>query len=217
MTAWSYSSLNDFQNCPRAYQLKRVTKECKTVESEAMRFGTECHAYLENRMVKKDALPPHLEWLEAMMRMVEESSGEVVSEQQVAITKGLTPTTWFGKDVWCRGVFDGGIRHKDRSIIYDYKTGKRKHDTEQLMLFAGLEFALRPEIAAVKTGYVWLKDKVIDSAMYTREDIPSIWNHFLPKVERLEKAFATNEWPAKSSGLCGWCPATKLQCKNAKG
>jgi len=214
--AWSFSSLNDFQNCPRAYQLKRVTKEVKTVESEAMRYGTECHLFLENRAVRKTALPEHLMWMEGMMDTLERSGGELIAEQKMAVTKGLAPSSWFAEDTWCRGVVDGGVRYRDKSVLYDYKTGKRKFDTDQLMLFAGFEFAHRPEVDVVKTGYVWLKDKKIDSETYTRKDVPMIWGHFMPKVERLEQAYAKDEWPAKTSGLCGWCSATRAQCKFAK-
>ena len=215
--AWSFSSLNDFQNCPLAYKLKRVTKEVKTVESEAMRYGTECHLFLENRVAKKDPLPEHLSWMEAYIKKMESSGGKMIAEQKLALTKGLGVTTFFGKDVWVRGIVDLTVRYGDKSVVLDYKTGKRKLDSDQLMLFAGFEFADMPYVQEVRTGYLWLKDKKMDTETFTREDIPRIWGHFIPKVERLEKAYEKDEWPAKPSGLCGWCSATRAQCKHAKG
>ena len=214
---WSFSSLNDFQNCPRSYQLKRVTKECKQVESEAMRHGTIQHEHLEFRVAKKTPLPPELTWFEEHIVRMEMAYTTIIAEQAVGLTKGLTKTGFFSKDVWCRGKLDLTLQSPDKSIVMDYKTGKRKPDSDQLMLFAGFEFAMRPEIETVKTGYVWLKDKKIDSETFTRKDVSMIWGHFIPKVARLEKAYEKDEWPAKASGLCGWCPATKVQCKHAKG
>lgn len=212
MKAWSFSSLNDFLNCPRAYFLKRVEKSVPNVETESMRYGTECHLHLENRMVKKTTLPQHLGWLEKMMVAVERGGGTYFAEQQMAVTKGLKPAEWYSGDAWCLGIVDGGVRHRDISVLYDYKSGKRKFDHDQLMLFAGLEFAHFPEVELVKTGYVWLKDKKIDTKVFEKKDIPMIWGHFLPKVERLEEAFIRNDWPCKPSGLCGWCNATVAQC-----
>lgn len=214
--AWSFSSLNSFQNCPLQYKLTRVTKEVKTGESEAMRYGTECHLFLENRVAKKDPLPEHLAWMESVIKKMEDSGGKLIAEQKMALTKGLGYTTFFGKDVWVRGIVDLTVRYGDKSVVLDYKTGKRKFDSDQLMLFAGFEFADRPHVQEVRTGYLWLKDKKMDTETFTREDIPRIWGHFIPKVERLEKAYETDTWPAKPSGLCPWCPATRAQCKHAK-
>lgn len=217
MPAWSFSSLNDFTNCPRAYQLKRVTKEVKQVESEAMRHGTIQHEHLELRVRDKKELPPELEWMEHSIRVMEESGARLVAEQDVGLTKGLSATGFFAPDVWVRGKLDLNIHFETSVTTLDFKTGKRKVGSDQLMLFAGFNFALRPEVETVKTGYVWLKDKAIDSQTFTRKDVPVIWGHFLPKVERLERAYESDTWPERPSGLCGWCSASKAQCKNAKG
>lgn len=214
---WSFSSLNDFNNCPRAYQLKRVTKECVQKETEAMRHGTIQHEHLEFRMRDKKVLPPELEWFEQYAAKIDASYGGIITEQSVGLTRGLQPTGFFSDDVWCRGKLDLTVRYGDRSVVLDWKTGKRKPDSDQLMLFAAFEMADRPFIGEVRTGYVWLKDKAIDSETFTRDDVPRIWGHFIPKVERLERAYREDEWPARPSGLCGWCPAKLTQCKHSKG
>ena len=214
--AWSFSSLNDYTNCPRAYQLKRVTKECVQTETEAMRHGTIQHEHLELRVRDKKVLPPELAWMEPHVVRMEASGGTLIAEQAVGLDKGLQPVGFFSKEVWCRGKLDLTVRFENKSAICDYKSGKRKVNSDQLMLFAGFEFAARPEVEEVKTGYVWLKFKAIDSETFTRKDIPMIWGHFLPKIERLERAYEKDEWPCKPSGLCGWCSASKLQCRNAR-
>lgn len=217
MPAWSFSSLNDYANCPRAYQLKRVTKEVKVVETEQMRYGTECHLFLENRVAKNEPLPEHLAWVEPYLVQMEKSGGQLIAEQKLGLTKGLTPTGFFSPDVWVRGVVDLTVRYGDKSVVIDHKTGKRKMDSDQLMLFAAFEFADRPHVPEVRTGYLWLKDKKLDTEVFKRGDLGRIWGHFNPKVEKLEQAYLKDEWPCRPSGLCNpWCGATRAQCKHKK-
>lgn len=539
MPAWSFSSLNQFQNCPRSYELTRVTKEVKQVESAAMRHGTIQHEHLEYRVSKNKPLPPELEWVESSFKMLEDSGAELIAEQSVGLTKGLSVTGFFAKDVWVRGKLDLLARFPEKSVVCDWKglaldtkiptptgwttmgdivtgdmifggdgspcrvtaksevhhrdcyelvfddttrivcddehlwvtngevrstkiiaatllkygqshhrielhgglslpdvdlpihpyvlgvwlgdgkhtsgevckpdqelwdnvatcgydlshdysaragkglattktikglrtqlrkagllgnkhipdiylrashnqrlqllrglmdtdgsgnhtrkqavfttcdkrlsdavmellltlgqrpsqatvlahgfglevmsypvhfkptwglipfslsrkqakisgagpgkswrrliisankivtvptqcisvdssdntylcsekmvvthnTGKRKFDSDQLMLFAAFEFAARQDIDEVRTGYVWLKDKKIDSETFRRSDLGRIWGHFLPKVERLEQAYLNDDWPCRPSGLCGWCSATPVQCKHKR-
>jgi len=181
-----------------------------------MRHGTIQHEHCELRVKEGKPLPESLSWLEKSIKSLEESGGSLIAEQAVGLTKGLVSTGFFADDVWVRGKLDLTVRYGTKSIVLDYKTGKRKFDSDQLMLFAAFEFADRPFIPEVRTGYVWLKDKAIDSETFTRKDVPRIWEHFIPKVERLEKAYKNDAWPAKSSSLCGWCSASKSQCKFAK-
>lgn len=140
----------------------------------------------------------------------------MMAETQIALDQGLQSTTWFAKNVWVRAILDLAVRHDTRSLIADYKSGKRKPNSDQLMLFAGVEFALRPEVETVRTAFIWLKDKTLDSETFTRKDVPMIWGHFLPKVERIQEAFEKDVWPAKPSGLCYYCPAKLAQCRFAK-
>ena len=215
MPAWSYSSLNDFLNCPRSYQLKRVTKECKSEGSEAMTYGNAVHKYLEDRVRLQDPLPKELDWIEPHIVTMERSGGDLLAEQSVGITEALEPCGYWDKKVWARGKLDLSIRYSYpiQSVIIDYKTGKRKVDADQLMLFAGFEFALNPGVEQIKTGYIWLKDRKIDKEVFFPQDKARIWGHFLPKVERLAQAYEKDVWPCKPSGLCPWCPAKMSQCQ----
>lgn len=214
--SWSYSALNDFENCPRAYQLRRVTKEIPFKETKEMAYGNKVHKHLEDRVNLKTALPPELEWLEKVIAKIEASGGEVVAEREIALDKGLKQCRWFDKSTWLRAKLDLTVRRPDSSIIMDYKTGKRKDDPDQLRLFAAVELTMRPEVETVKSGFIWTKFQKIDSHTFTRAQLPAIWGHFMPRVERIVKAHEKDEWPCKPSGLCGWCPATKAQCKYVK-
>lgn len=215
MKAWSFSSLDDFLNCPRSYQLKRVTKECKPGESVEMRNGNIVHKHLEDRVSKYTPLPPELSWMEQHISTLERAGGVIRAEQDIALTENLAITGYWDKDAWLRAKIDLSVRfsYPPVSAVLDYKTGKRKHNVDQLMLFAGIEFVLYPSVEEVRTGYIWLKDKKIDKEVFTKKDKSRIWGHFLPKVERLQQAHEKDIWPCKPSGLCPWCPAKRAQCE----
>lgn len=214
----SFSSLNQFQNCPHQYRLQRVDKVMAFHETEQIKWGNVVHKNIENRFLTGEPLIKGVEWLESGIQMIQDTGGEILVEQSVAITENLEPSTFWDKKAWLRGKIDLSIRFPDRTIQKDWKTGTRKvGQKEQLMLFAGFEFVLRPECETVKTGYAWLKEKKIDTEAYTRKDIPMIWNHFIPIMDRLQKSYDNNNWPCRPSGLCNpWCGATVAQCKHKK-
>lgn len=214
--SWSYTSINQFVNCPRQYQLLRVTKEVKQTESEEMKWGNTVHKHLENRVKEGTPLPDSLSHLESLVRKLTTQEGDVFTEQQMAINADFEPVTWFDRKAWCRGIVDVGVKRGKLFWVGDYKTGKRRPDSDQLMLFAALVMHHNPEVDTVKTSFIWLKDRSMDTERYTREQLPEIWQHFMPKITRLEKAYDNDKWPAKPSGLCGWCPVTKSHCEFSK-
>jgi hypothetical protein len=106
------------------------------------------------------------------------------------------------------------VLNGNKALLLDWKTGKRKFDSSQLKLFAGLAFAHYPQVEIVFTGFVWLKEGKIDKDTFTREDVPAIWQEFVPRVRRLERAYEEDKFPPKPSGLCSkWCPVPNRLCK----
>lgn len=212
--AWSYSALKDFIQCPRKYQLMKVTKEIPYGEtSPEIEEGKRVHKFLENRLLLKEPLPEKLVHMESFIQKLETSKGEAFGERKMTIDASFKPVTWFDKSAWCRGIADVGLEKPEEIWIGDYKTGKRWVDTDQLKLFAALSFYLNPALKKAKTSFIWLKEKKIDNETYTRDQLPEIWKHFMPKLARLENAYEKDQWPEKPSALCGWCPAKKHQCK----
>ena len=96
----------------------------------------------------------------------------------------------------------------DRYLV-THNTGKRKPDSEQMMLFAGLGFIAYPQVKVIDTTFIWLPDKKVDRETFRREDAADIWGAFLPRVKRMEMAYndGPDAHPKKPSGLCnGYCP-----------
>lgn len=94
-----------------------------------------------------------------------------------------------------------------RKFLPTHNTGKRKPDSDQLMLFAALIFAHYEFIDRTDTAFIWVKDKKTDKESFTRDQEKDIWDHFYGKLARLEQSLVKDTWKKNPSGLCkGWCP-----------
>lgn len=216
--AWSYSALTAFETCPKRYMLTRVTKQIVEPPSEAIKWGNEVHKALELYASDKAALPDELKKYQRYVDKLLSYEGKKLVEQKMAIDSSFRPVGWFDKAAWCRGIADIGVVGEQTAYLLDWKTGKRKPDSDQLKLLAALSFAHYPWIDKVVTGFVWLKDSKFDKSTFTRKDITGIWNEFLPRIKRLEIAYKDDKWIAKPSGLCrNWCPVGKSLCEFCGG
>lgn len=209
---WSYSSLTAFETCPRRFYHIRVAKDVVDPPTEALTWGNTVHQALEKRLKGEAPLPELLSSFEPYAARVAALPGTLGVEQQVALTEDMQPTGWFAKDVWCRGVFDIVIDQGKRIILCDWKTGARKPDNDQLQLFAALASVVYPKALYFKTLFIWLKEKKTDQALYSKEDIPKLWQQFLRRVAKYEAAHDTGAFPPKPSGLCRrYCPVRQCE------
>jgi hypothetical protein len=214
--SWSYTHLSQFSNCPLAYKYNYLDKVWPFTENAATKRGVTVHKSIEDHLIKGTPLPEDLLWLR---RILDKFDGwNITAEQRVALDVSMAPVTYFAKTAWCRSVYDLRAEKDGVVALLDWKTGKMRDDTGQLRLFAGVEFASNPETHTVKTAYVWLDHKDMSTGVFTREkDNHPIWHEFLTKVHKVQTAIEQDKFPAKPSGLCGWCPASQAQCKHAKG
>lgn len=212
--AWSYSALTAFETCPRRFELTRVTRQVKEPQTEATIWGNEVHKALELFAKDGKPLPKNLKKYERYVKKILSYEGKRVIEERIALDRNFRPTTWMAKDVWVRGIIDIGVVGSDKAYLLDWKTGKRKPDTDQLKLFAALAFAIYPWIDKVTTGFIWLKTSEFDKEVFTRNQLPDIWNEFMPRLKRLAIAHEEDKWTPKPSGLCkNWCPVGKTNCE----
>jgi hypothetical protein len=117
--------------------------------------------------------------------------------------------------VWFRGVLDLTILQPEKAVVLDYKTGKVKEDGDQLKLFAGATFAQYPYLQEVKTGYVWLAHNKVSTRTFVKDEVPAIWQEFIPRIRRMEVSQENDSWPPRPSGLCkNWCPVGKRLCEH---
>jgi hypothetical protein len=202
--SWTYSQLEKFETCPKQFYHVRVARDVSEPPTEHIKWGEVVHKAMEERVMNGTALPEGMEHWESIASKLANLPGEKYAEYKMNIDKSFSKSTW--REAWSRGIADLLVVNGDKAAVFDHKTGKRKI-TEQIMLYAGYTFAEFPEVDEVTTVFVWLKEKKLDKEVFTRSDVPKIWNEFLPRVTKLEKAYETDKWPARPSGLCnGWCP-----------
>lgn len=212
---WSYSRLTAYETCPRRFYLTSIAKVVKEEQTQATIHGNAVHKALEEYVGGKAALPTKYAEYQPLADKVRMAPGTRHLEFKFGLTKKLTPTTFFADDVWCRGVLDVGIVREKSATILDWKTGKRKVDSDQLKLFAGAGFALWPHIETVNTGFVWLPEKKLDTETFTREQKTDIFQEFAVRVHRMELSEKNDDWPARPSGLCReWCPVGRALCEH---
>jgi hypothetical protein len=213
----SYSALKLFENCPQRYYRQRIKKDIKDEGGEASRYGERIHEMLEHRLRENTQLPTDYGRYEPLCKSVEKlaETGELHVEKELVLTDNLTPTGWWASDAWLRSKLDILVVKGDTAVVMDWKTGKRKLDFFQMEIFAGQVFKHYPDVQRVKTTLVWLKDMKLDSEMYTRLDMPGIWGGITSATTRIEQALQHDNWPARPSGLCGWCPA-QSSCPSAR-
>ena len=208
--AWSFSSLDDFTNCPRAYYEKKVAKSVKEEESDAMLWGTRVHKMFEDRQkfgLEKAPLPADMVVHEIQMYNQEILPGEFQTEQKFGLDATLQPCGFFDKTVWMRGIIDYVKINCDEALIVDYKTGKTHNKYKQLALFALYVFAKYPDVTKVKVKFYWVQAALTSGKDYTRDMIAELWGFFVPNLRQYMEAFKTDTWQPRPSGLCnGWCP-----------
>ncbi len=213
----SYSAIKLYDNCPKRYYHQRVTKEVVDTGGEASKNGERIHKFLEERLKQEAELPQEVSKYEELCQAVENQigSGQLLVEQELTLNNRFRPTTWFAEDAWLRSKLDVLILHPKTAVVMDWKTGKRKPDTFQLDLFAAQVFLHFSNITKVKSSFVWLPDSKMDGETYKREDLPKLLEAVLTKIRRIEQSQAVGVWPAKPSGLCGYCPC-KAFCEFAR-
>jgi PD-(D/E)XK nuclease superfamily len=205
---WSFTSYEDFVNCPRSFHAKRVAKTVKTVETEEMVWGNYVHKQFENwQSISGYKLPDTLAEHEPFMKELLSWPGVHKTELKYALDRALIPCGFFDKTVWHRGVIDWHAILRDTARVVDYKTGKPHTKYKQLMLDALWIFARYPDMMEVQVEFYWTKSKTSTPQTYHRKDIGVIWDHFVPDLKQYVVAFATDTWQPRPSGLCnGWCP-----------
>lgn len=213
----SYSSMKMYENCPKRYYHQRITKEVTDQGGEATLYGERLHKMLEERLRDGTDLPaeaqPFSPLVDAVLKSV--GGGTLMVEQELTLNRKLKPTGWWDADAWMRSKLDVLILKGPKAINMDWKTGKRRPDFAQLELFALQVFAHHKDVKEVTSCFVWLKDSAIDRQTYSRNNIGELWSNLLNKVSRIERSFLEEDWPAKPSGLCAYCPAKNL-CEFAR-
>jgi len=206
----SYSAIKLYENCPLRYYRQRVIKDVVDEGGEASIYGARVHELLEKRLAENAELPQEVARYEPLCQSVESlcsQGGELHVEKELVLTEELKPTGWWEPDAWLRSKLDILVLLGDNAIVMDWKTGKRRADSFQMEMFAAQVFKHYPEVKEVKTSLVWLKSMALDTDTYHREVANDLWNGIMRRIRRIYESLEYENWPAKPSGLCRFCPA----------
>lgn len=208
LTAFSYSRITAYETCPKKYHAISVAKSVKEAESEHTIFGTEMHLAFANYFRKGTKLPLHMQQYEKYLKAIKAYPGQFIVEQKLAINAAYEATGWFDSDVYCRIISDLTILNGATGVMFDWKSGKMSSDFTQLRLAAAVMFLLVPELQRIVMAFFWTKTKKITKEILTRDEMPGVWSALLPRIQRYMDAHVAQEFPAKASYLCKYCPLT---------
>jgi PD-(D/E)XK nuclease superfamily len=206
--SWSYSKLKNFNTCPFKY-LKVDVQKAYREDTAQLDYGNKVHGALSQALVSGKPLPDEFDVWQHWVTGIRSLPGELMVEQKYAITREFQPCEYFGPKVWYRGIADAVKIDGHNVGIFDWKTGKVRPDSVQLMLMTACVFAFHPELEQARTSFIWLNDNEITSSDFTRQDIRNAWPAVLEQVSELEAATERMLFPPKPGGLCiNYCPVS---------
>jgi CRISPR/Cas system-associated exonuclease Cas4 (RecB family) len=192
---WSYSSLKEYENCPRKYHQMRVLQNYKIEPTPQMIYGTEVHKALEDYVREGKELAKNYQRFKKVVDTLINIPGTKYPEYQMALNKKFQPCDFDDEKRWVRGIVDLLIVNGNEAFIVDYKTGSNKYpDPKQLRLMALMTFAHFPEITIIRAGLLFILKNSFVQETYTRETIHQSWKKFEQSLDRLTLSYRDDMW-----------------------
>lgn len=207
--AWSASRVESFQKCPRMFFEQSLTDRIPYAPSEQQTEGNRVHKLLDDRVRNKTALPIEYKHLEPLVQSIENAPGQTFGAQKLALDRKLQPCGWFDDGAWVRVETDISKVNLPNAFVGDWKTGKPTFSEYQLKLYAGVQFLFYQSLEKVTTAYIWLKTKMLDPKVYTRDQLKPIWSDLLQVPMQMQEASQKDSWPERPGRHCGWCGVNK--------
>jgi len=216
-TAWSYSSIKTFDQCPKKYYHLKILKDIKDTGSEATIYGQQVHKAAEDYIKDGVPIPEKFAYIRGVVEALGRKEGEKHTELRLGVKRideGYEPCKFLGKDVWWRGIADLVIIDGDTAYSVDYKTSKNAKyaDVKQLDLVAGGIFTHFPQVDKIRSALIFLVSNDVIKKDHYREHMHNYLSTFDPLLDRLEVAEESGVWNAKSGPLCRFCPV--LSCEH---
>lgn len=215
-TAWSYSSIKTFEQCPRKYFHLKVLKDVKDSGSDATIYGQEVHKAAEDYVKDGTPIPEKFAYIRGVVERIGSQEGKKYTELKMGLSKteeGYAPCKFLGKDVWWRGIADVVVINGNTAYSIDYKTSKNAKyaDTKQLDLIAGALFTWFPHLDVIKSALVFLVSNDLIKKDHYKEHKDKYLSTFDTSLERLDTAEQTAVWNAVTGPLCRFCPVVSCE------
>lgn len=203
--------LNVYLLCPKQYDEKYNKKSVKYEESEAAEFGKMIHSAAEQTLLTgeplvTDAVPLMQASVETLEKIKGDSRYTLHVEKELAITKGMKVTSWWGRDVWMKAKLDVLVEDHElkRNVIIDWKTGKVKPDRMQVLI-TSLCATVHTKYTQNDCAWVFVKhNQIIPESVDLRS--MSAMDDLMRNVKAYETACRDDHFPATPNFLCrSWC------------
>jgi CRISPR/Cas system-associated exonuclease Cas4 (RecB family) len=214
ITAWSWSRLADWEQCPAKCKFKHVLK-MKEPESPVLAAGSAAHKECENymRRVAGASITPAMQTFkkdfQALRKRLKPS--QVETEARVAFDKDWAPVDWFASSAWLRVVIDlTFVEAKEaRREVVDYKTGKNRDSAyPQLRLYNLVSFFMPPKIKVAHSAFWYLDLGETHEELLVEGDVEKERSTWLKKVAPM---FADRVFIPKPGNHCRWCSFSKAK------
>lgn len=215
--AHSYTSLKQFDNCPRQYHEVRVLKKYPFVKTAESEFGDRAHKALE--LCGRDGIPlpdefKNYQWV--IDDIVRRLPGTVTYEHEFSLSASgsVVPHRAWNQKYWT-GKADVLAINGDHAIVIDWKTGSSRYpDPDQLEMMGMFTLMQFPQINRVSGMLLFLQDGTAETAEVSRSTFSVISGKFYTSAKNIEFAQDSGKWPMNKTGLCPYCPVT--DCPNWK-
>ena len=162
--AWSFSALENYEECPRQYKYRKIDK-LEEPQGAALAKGTlwhkACEFTLKGQKLNEGLAKAFSDFTPTAKEQVAELvANNAAPEVQIALTKNLTVTSWFGQDAWFRAILDAYYVDSNKvAHIKDFKTGqmrKVKQDQKVLSLFAAYRLLAKSGLVPTKFSFQFI-------------------------------------------------------------
>ena len=220
VTAWSYSRLSDYQQCPAKFKYKHIDK-LSDPPGPAMARGVEMHKLAEDyfNAARKPRKPPA--GFERFAHLLSHWRGKKTqAEKEVVLGKNWSAIgnvkasrLWFHPEAWLRVKMDV-YRRADAgatATIADWKTGKRySAHNEQAELYGLAALVASPELNEAVVHMCYVDQKVDNHSVKAvfREDVPELVERWSAKIAPM---FNDTKFAMKPGPLCGWCAYSRAK------
>lgn len=221
----SYTFLRDWDNCPHKAFRRYIKKDLpKFVHTEATKWGDDVHTAFEVRIKHGTAFPHGMEKFEAVAAPL--VAAGAAAEKMLGVTVDGRMCDFFAQDVWLRGKIDAAVTQQDFSVgrgelaaaIFDWKSGKRREEKEELLIHAVLLKAWKPTVQRITAHYVWLQDNEVGNA-HDVSDTESTLAGVRKTMDQVQAALETENFPKRPNPLCGgqWGSCPVEDCEFRRG
>ena len=232
ITAWSYSRLSTYNQCPAKAKYSCIDK-LKEPDSAAGLNGTRVHAIAaavatgrlpapdkDNRallpelaqILKAKTFPPELETFKEEFKALKKLNP--ITEAEWAFDRNWQPCSWFASNCWLRIKVDlhyveqrkNGKLRTTRVVIKDWKTGKWSADhalqRELYALGAFLQYQDCQEVIAQHCYLDLGREEPADPLVWTRDELDGLKKTWLDRTTAL---LSDTTFAPTPSDKCRWC------------